>query len=105
MQSVYFHKKTFDIIPQGVYTGRMKDCRNIISRCRRLRGQITALEERIESSDSCAEIVSLALAVDKSFDSLKRELMRNALEYEFSLAPEEQKEREKLQNILKLANS
>lgn len=82
----------------------MRDCHALLVQCRRIRGQIEALESMMERCDSCEEIVSLALAVDKSFDTLKRRMLRKALHDEFALRVPADREAA-LETVFKLANS
>lgn len=81
----------------------MKKCQSLLSHISRLEGQLRTLRQKIETEESCENIVPLALSTLKSFDSLRSKMVENFVENQLMNGLEVSvKKWDAFKNILKL---
>jgi DNA-binding FrmR family transcriptional regulator len=80
----------------------MDQCKPIIDHISRLEGQLKKLKQNITEHQSCEDMVPLALAVSKSFSSLKTKMLQQAMIHQFQTNITEQN-KETFDYIFKLS--
>jgi CsoR family transcriptional regulator, copper-sensing transcriptional repressor len=70
-----------DIYPQGVYAESMHHShKKLVNRLHILQGQLQGLERMVEKDKTCADVIRLSLAVQKSLQSFNQEMVKSHLQ-------------------------